>query len=75
VNPGSPAYMAGIRKGDKIVSINGYALPGNFAEVGPQKWSELAYSGKKSGFRYLYIFADLKFKPYKEGTTTLRFKI
>lgn len=75
VNPGSPAALAGLLKGDKIISINGYALPESFEAVGPQKWSSLVYSGKKTGLRYLYMYAGLEFKPYKEGTNTIKFKV
>jgi len=75
VNPGSPAFRAGLLRGDKIISINGYALPVSYDAVGPQKWSNLICSGNKTGLRYLYMYADIKFKSYKEGTNTLRFKI
>lgn len=75
MNPESPAFRAGLLRGDKIISINGYTLPESYEAVGTQKWSNLVCWGKKTGLRYLYMFADIKFEPYREGTNTLIFKI
>jgi membrane-associated protease RseP (regulator of RpoE activity) len=75
VIPGSPADKIGIQKGDRILSINGYKLPVKYSDAGPKKWNTMAYEGARSGFRYLFIFSKLVFKPYKTDTSTLVFKI
>jgi len=75
VNPGSPAYKIGIQKGDKILSINKYKIPAKYSEVGPDKFGVMAYEGNQSGFRYLFMPTGLVFQPYKDGVTTLVFKI
>lgn len=75
VIPGSPAGIAGILKGDKILNINGYKLPAKYSDVGPNVFQSMAYLGKESGFRYLFMLSNLVFKPYKTDVTTLVFKI
>jgi membrane-associated protease RseP (regulator of RpoE activity) len=75
VIPGSPAGKIGIQKGDKILSVNGYKLPFKYSDAGAKKWNTMAYEGARSGFRYLFMFSKLVFKPYKTDATNLVFKI
>jgi hypothetical protein len=75
VIPGSPAYTTGMRKGDKILSINGYRIPAKYSDVeSSQRWT-MADGGTQSGFRYLFMFSNFVFKPYKPNVTTLSFKV
>lgn len=43
----------------------------------PLKFGLMASSGSESGFRYLFLYSKLNFKPYKSKTeiTTIKFKI
>jgi hypothetical protein len=79
VNPGSPADKAGIKKGDKIININGYGLPKNFEDAKGKGefdvWHNMATVGPQSGLRYLFMYMGLNFKPYKTEVTTLTFKV
>ncbi len=75
VIPESPADKAGIQKGDEIVSINGYKLPANYNDPGTNQFGKLIFKGSITGFRYLYLFSKLVFKPYDEGVNTFNFKV
>lgn len=75
VIPGSPAANAGIHKGDEILRINSIKIPDKYSDAGTKKWSYMAYSGKYSGLRYLFMPTGLVFKPYGNNVATLNFKI
>ncbi|MDD5571731.1 MAG: PDZ domain-containing protein [Bacteroidales bacterium] len=76
VIPDSPADKAGVKKGDKIININGIGLFNKYSDVGANKWGEMIVrGGGRSGLRYLYMHTGLVFKPYKKETDVLKFKI
>ncbi len=77
VIPGSPAAEAGIQKGDEIVEINNYKIHKQWSDVKEnERWLYMVYKYNLSGFRYLFMFADLIFKPYgKEVSSELEFRI
>jgi len=75
VIPESPAYKMGLRKGDEIIKINGYKLFPNYNKSGINKFYEMALAKKNSGFKYLFMFTNIAFKPYEPGVSTLEFII
>lgn len=75
VIPGSPAGLAGIKKGDKILNINLLKVPKKYSDAGTNKWSYMAARGTYSGLRYLFMNANLVFKPYGKKVTTVKFVI
>ncbi len=77
VIPGSPAAKAGIRKGDEIIEINDYKIHKKWNDVpASDRWMYMVYKYNLSGFRYLFLFSDLIFKPYgKQNPASLEFRI
>ncbi|MCX6248018.1 MAG: PDZ domain-containing protein [Bacteroidetes bacterium] len=65
VIPGSPAAIAGIQKGDEIANIYNSKIPDRYADASPNQWSYLL-DGKNNGLRYLFILANLVYKPYMQ---------
>jgi len=65
VIPGSPAAIAGIQKGDEIANIYNSKIPERYDDTGPNKWDYLLH-GNNNGLRYLFILANLVYKPYMQ---------
>ncbi|MEI7491467.1 MAG: PDZ domain-containing protein [Bacteroidota bacterium] len=65
VIPGSPAAIAGIQKGDKILNIFNSKVPDNYTDAGKSQWTYLL-NGNNNGLRYLFIKSNLVYKPYMQ---------
>lgn len=86
VIPGSPAWQAGLRKGDKVFEVMDEKNKGNLEDRKDGRWlNVLAKWGNLRAFRYLYIFSNIDewpwgsgeiFVPYKKGIPEeLEFKV
>jgi hypothetical protein len=77
VNPGSPASIAGIQKGDEIMNVNGYIFPSLTSDLfkfnleSQNKDPDFSIP-KKGGFRYLFMHQP---GIYKTKTDVLQFVI
>lgn len=85
VIPGSPAWQAGLRKGDKMYEVMDEKNKGELEDRKDGRWlNVLAKWGNLRAFRYLYIFSKIEewpwggeiFLPYKkEIPEELEFKV
>jgi len=80
VNPGSPASIAGIQKGDKILKVNGYIFPSQISDlvtlnVSPYVAAYYSISKKIGGFSYLFMYQDVLQFVIKRNRTKMTFTV
>ena len=81
VVPNSPAWKSGLRKGDEIKSINKIKVYPYYDKLESKygypvcNFYNMVMNNRLGGLRYLYLHANLDFKPYEEGVNTLDFII